>query len=343
MLVKGDMELLILLGLTLAAMYAFAIGANDMANVIAVLIGGKVTSFKIAVLMFAVSVTLGSLLQGYMVMKTLGKGVVKNLDIYGAVSASLAALIWVLTATRLGLPVSTSQSITSGVLGSGLAIALISNSFEEINFTVVENIIISWTISPLLALFAAALTYMVFEKTKLKDETVKALSLAVAFWNGYSFGANDVANATGVYLTLVGTLPLMFGVQGNVYLALYGALFIILGGILMGRRVVETMGFKITRLDPVGSLSSSLITATSVWVFTTIPYLLFGYGLPVSTTYISVGSIMGVGVAKYRSFRRGLNSKIVLTILLSWALTLPINIVLSMCFYYGLIRVFIGA
>lgn len=336
------MELLILLGLTLAAMYAFAIGANDMANIIAVLVGGKIASFKIAVLLFTVSVALGSILQGYMVMKTLGKGVVKNLDIYGAVSASLAALIWVLTATRLGLPVSTSQSITSGVLGSGLAIALISGSFKEINFSVVGNIVISWTISPILALFAAALTYMVLEKTKLKDKTVKALSLAVALWNGYSFGANDVANATGVYLTLVGTLPLIFGVQGNVYLTLYGALFIILGGILMGRRVVETMGFKITRLDPVGSLSSSLITATSVWVFTTIPYLLFGYGLPVSTTYISVGSIMGVGVAKYRSFRRGLNSKIVLTILLSWALTLPINIILSMSFYYGLIRLLIG-
>ncbi|MEM0368148.1 MAG: inorganic phosphate transporter [Desulfurococcaceae archaeon] len=337
------MELLIFLGLALAAMYAFAIGANDMANVIATLVGGRVTSYRVAVLIFTVSVTLGSLLQGYMVMKTLGKGVVKNLDLYGAVSASLAALTWVLVATKLGLPVSTSQSVTSAVLGSGLAIAFTSGTLEGVNINVVKTIITSWMISPVLAMFTAALAYIVLEKTRLNEETTKVLALAIAFWNGYSFGANDVGNATGVYLALAGSLPFLFNVRGSILLALYGTLFIALGGLIMGKKVVETMGFKITRLDPLGSLSSSLVTATSVWMFTTVPYMLFGYGLPVSTTYISVGAITGVGIAKYRSFKKGLNLKLLLTILLSWVLTLPTNILLSMCFYYGLINVFTGA
>lgn len=333
------MNLLLFSGLVLAALYAIAIGANDMANVIATLVGGGITSYKIAVGIFATTVVIGSLLQGYMVMKTLGRGIVDELDIYGAVSASLAAVIWVLLVTRLGLPVSTSQSITSGVLGAGLANILRSGDYRAVNFNIVVTIVISWTISPLLAIFVSAFIYSalrkVFEKIKSKN-IIKELAALIAGWNGYSFGANDVANATGVYLAIAGTSLVFLNVSSYVFLAFYGAIFIVLGGILMGRKVVETMGFRITRLDPVGSISSSLTTALSIWLFTTIPYLLFGYGLPVSTTYISVGSIMGVGIAKYRDIKRGLNLKVVLSILLSWALTLPITMILSMGLYYTL-------
>ena len=333
------LNMLILAGLTLAALYAVAIGANDMANVVAALIGGGVTSYKIAIIVFAISVILGSLLQGYMVMKTLGMGIFSELDTIGAISASLAAFTWVLLASALGLPVSTSQSITSGVLGVGLLYVLRTGDYSAVNFNVVVAIITSWTISPLLAIFASAGVYLFLDKLfkgiKPRNGT-RELAVALACWNGYSFGANDVANATGVYLAVAATAPILSVVDVRIFLALYGAIFIVLGGVFLGEKVVETMAFKITRLDPIGSVSSYLITASSVWLFTTIPYILLGYGFPVSTTYISVGSIMGTGIAKYKSIKKGLNLKVVLTILLSWALTLPITASLSAGLYYGL-------
>ncbi|MEM0246486.1 MAG: inorganic phosphate transporter [Desulfurococcaceae archaeon] len=341
------MNALLLTGLALAALYAIAIGANDMANIIGVLVGGKVTSYKIAVAVFTSSVIAGALLQGHMVIKTLGRGIVKTLDIHGAVAASLAAILWIIIASRLGLPVSTSQSAVSSVIGVGLAYILKKWEWSLVDFSVINKILISWLASPALAMLLAAIIYTslnrLLEKKAPKEGLIKALAVTLAGWDGYSFGANDVANATGVYLAVMEVAGYSRGIGASVLLALLGAVFIALGGVIMGRRVTETVGFKITRLDPVGSISSSLVSASSTWLFTTIPYMVMGYGIPVSTTYITVGTVMGIGVAKYRSIKRGLNVKLVLTILSAWVLTLPIAALLGMCFYYALVILFGGA
>jgi len=339
-------EILLLgLGLALAAVYAMGIGANDTANSIAGPVGGGVLKYRSALLVFSISVLLGAILQGHMVMKTLGKGVVSNLDIYGAVSASLAALIWVYIASYLGLPVSTSQSATGGVIGVGLAMIILGQN-TKLNLDVVSKIIISWTISPLLAIALTAILYIVlervFSRVKIGERGIRGLAILASAWDGYAFGANDVANATGVYYAIVGSTTFFSSLDSRFLLTLYGALFIILGGVLLGRRVVETMAYKITKLDPIGSLSSSIISASSTWIFTTIPYMLFGYGMPISTTYISVGTIIGAGIGRHRSIRQALNLKLVLGIILSWFLTLPTSATLSMGFYYLFTKVFLG-
>lgn len=340
------MEILLLgLGLALAAVYAMGIGANDTANSIAGPVGGGVLKYRSALLVFSISVLLGAILQGHMVMKTLGKGVVSNLNIYGAVSASLAALIWVYIASYLGLPVSTSQSATGGVIGVGLAMIILGQN-TKLNLDVVSKIIISWTISPLLAIALTAILYIVlervFSRVKIGERGIRGLAILASAWDGYAFGANDVANATGVYYAIVGSTTFFSSLDSMFLLTLYGALFIILGGVLLGRRVVETMAYKITKLDPIGSLSSSIISASSTWIFTTIPYMLFGYGMPISTTYISVGTIIGAGIGRHRSIRQALNLKLVLGIILSWFLTLPTSATLSMGFYYLFTKVFLG-
>jgi phosphate/sulfate permease len=70
------------MGFTLAAIYAMAIGGNDTANSVASPFGGGVASYNKLLLIFAISVFLGAILQGHMVIKTLGKGVVSDLDLY---------------------------------------------------------------------------------------------------------------------------------------------------------------------------------------------------------------------------------------------------------------------
>lgn len=137
------MEYLLILGLALAALYAWGIGSNDMANIIATPIGGGAIRRKHAVVIYIVSLILGALLQGYMVMKTLGKGVVKQLDLPGAVASSLAAITWVYLASLLGLPVSTFLSATSCVIGVGLAYVIRSGDMSYLNLGVINSVITS--------------------------------------------------------------------------------------------------------------------------------------------------------------------------------------------------------
>jgi phosphate/sulfate permease len=64
-----------------------------------------------------------------------------------------AGITWVFTATYLGLPVSTSQSMTGGVIGTGTAMIIVLVKSVELNTRVIVDIIVNWTLSPTLALF----------------------------------------------------------------------------------------------------------------------------------------------------------------------------------------------
>ncbi|MEM1864597.1 MAG: inorganic phosphate transporter, partial [Desulfurococcaceae archaeon] len=218
--------------------------------------------YRNSVLLFSTSVLIGALIQGHMVMKTLGKGIVPRLDLVGAVSASLTATFWVFLASLMGLPVSTSQSATSSVLGVGLAQIHKTGDPRWINLGVVQGIITSWVLSPLLALLLVIGVYTFLNKLhrsgRLNEKLVTYLATLFVFFSGYSFGANDVANATGVYVAIIGSN--IGESYSTIALALCAAIFIAMGGLVMGKYVVETIGYRITRLDSIGALSSSLIS-----------------------------------------------------------------------------------
>jgi PiT family inorganic phosphate transporter len=89
------------------------------------------------------------------------------------------------------------------------------------------------------------------------------------------------------------------------------AVAIAVGGLLGARRVAETMSHKITRMDPGQGLASNLTTSALVILAST-------FGLPVSTTHVSVGSLFGVGLVT-----GGANARTAMSIVLSWVVTLP--------------------
>ncbi|MEM4896157.1 MAG: inorganic phosphate transporter, partial [Ignisphaera sp.] len=122
-------------------------------------------------------------------------------------------------------------------------------------------------------------------------------------------------------------------------LAIYSTIFIGLGGALLGRRVVETMAYRITRLDITTSVAANA-DAIAVLLYTTIPYILFGYGMPVSTTY-AAGAIIGAGIAKYRSLK-ALNLKLILFIMFAWVITLPVTSSLAIAIYSLLKHLLLG-
>ena len=319
----GNPELLVALGLVVAFYMAWNLGANDAANPTNTAVGSGALSIRRAVILFSLFAALGALLQGYRVIKTIGKGVVKDLDPAMALAASLGAGLWVTLATREGLPVSTTHSAVGAVVGVGLTRELLLHEAGKIDWRVVEKVVLSWVTSPLGAMALAALLYPAFlalhralaRRGMDAEGVLRGILIATLAFGAYAYGTNDVANATGVYVNVVGPVLGTPDATTMRLLALLGAVGIAVGALTWGYRVIATIGFKITRLDYVTGAAAELASASVVYLFSLL-------GMPVSTTHASVSSVIGVGIARERS-PRGVDRWTVLVILAGWLLTLP--------------------
>jgi len=291
---------------------------------------------KKALIVFAVFSMVGALAQGFMNITTIGRGLVPQIDLVGAISVVLAACIWVTLCTWKGLEISNTHSVVGGIIGYGL---IVQGSVEV---RLLSGIVAAWIASPLLSAALAVLVYMVLKRILRRsiDENkvqrmISLLLIGSLCFSAYSFGANDVGNATGVYVTVAQRFGNMPDYITMVLLAAFGALGIAIGGLTWGSKVVATVAYRIVRLDPLSALSAELATAFIIFIFVTLPYTLIGYGLPVSTSIASVGSIIGVGFAKDRSsVNKGTIGRLVAT----WIATPFATSVLSMISYSALSR-----
>ncbi|MEM1901976.1 MAG: inorganic phosphate transporter [Candidatus Nezhaarchaeales archaeon] len=328
-------------GLMASAFMAFCIGANDAANPVDQAVGAGTLALRRALFLFSLFAMIGALVQGRCVIKTLGAGIIPKIDVVAALVAVVAAGAWVLVATLLGLPISTSQSITGAVVGVGLAYVLTGLlGLDEINWSVMVRILLSWITSPTVAISLALLFYLSFVRLEkfLKargydvEKPFLVLHVVAVAFAAYAFGANDVANATGVYLAVTREYLGLPTEEAMLMLSALGGTFIAIGGFTLGYRVIRTTAFRVTRLDRPSGAAAGLSLALTVWLFTTIPYMVWGFGMPISTTHVSVSSIMGVGIARAKSLR-GLNFKVVAAIIVSWLLTVPITMGIASCLY----------
>ncbi len=331
----GD-KLIVLAGIAVAFYMAWNLGANDAANPTDTAVGAGALTLRQAIFLFVIFAILGAMLEGYRVIKTIGKGVVKDLDPVMALAAGLAAGIWVTIATRKGLPVSTTHSAVGAVLGVGLTRQYLMGVQESIDWSVVLKVVLSWITSPLGAMVLSIVLYFLLKA--LQDVLVsRGLSTSSFFkyvlifnlaFSAYAFGANDVGNATGVYVTAVSNLTGMPDVNTMRLLALFGGLGIAVGALTWGYRVIMTVGFKITKLDYVSGAAAELSNALVVYLFTRL-------AMPVSTTHASVSSVIGVGIAKGKGLS-AIDKWTVVVILAGWLATVPAAALFSSALYYVL-------
>ncbi len=155
----------------------------------------------------------------------------------------------------------------------------------------------------------------------------------------FAHGSNDVANGIGPLAAVLSVLDsakvgagALAGHKGGVplWVPVLGGVGIVTGIATLGYRVMQTIGSRITSLTPTSGYSATLAAAVIV-------VLASKAGLPVSTTQIAVGAVMGVG------FARGLGAvdlRVVAHILLSWLVTLPANAALSVGFFFLFKRLF---
>jgi len=321
------------IGLALSFLMAMSLGANDAATPTDCAVGSGVLTVRKAVILFAAFTALGAVLQGYQVMKTLGKGIVREVDLLGAMTVSLVTALWVLMCSYRGLDVSVTYASIGSIIGYGLA----AYGLSGVNLGILQKVVLSWISSPLCSMALSYTIYSILKKILAeKPWTIRLQKLFSYFlifslcFSAYSFGANDVANATGVYVTVASKLGKMPDYTAMLLLSIFGAVGIAIGGLTWGRRVIETVAFRITRIDIVMGFSAEISNALVVYLFTTIPYMLFGYGLPISTSLASNGSIIGVGLAKsYKS----INTRTVTRLVITWIITVPATAVICLVAY----------
>ncbi|HKI60147.1 MAG TPA: inorganic phosphate transporter, partial [Mariprofundaceae bacterium] len=168
---------------------AWGIGANDVANAMGTSVGSKALTFKQAVIIAAIFEFAGAILAGGEVTKTIRKGIIDvsslsgtpELLVYGMLASLLAAGIWLLVATRMGWPVSTTHSIVGAIVGIGA----VGIGMEAVNWGKVGTIALSWVTSPLLA---GAIAFALFRSIqKLIINTKKPLNNAKKYVPYYIF------------------------------------------------------------------------------------------------------------------------------------------------------------
>lgn len=112
--------------------------------------------------------------------------------------------------------------------------------------------------------------------------------------------------------------------QLPLWILVLGGVGIVIGLATMGYRVMQTIGTKITELTPTRGFSATLAAAAVV-------VLASKTGLPVSTTHIAVGAVMGVGLSRGIA---ALDLRVIGNIVLSWLITLPAGAILAALFFY---------
>lgn len=311
---------------------AVSLGGNDAASPTANVVGARVMSIRRAVILFAVFSTLGALTQGYMNMKTIGTGLVPYIDLLGCIVIVLTSFTWIMICNSWGLEISVTHSIIGSILGYGLA----AFGAGGVRWSLINNVLISWISSPILTAILAyaihkALTAMTDRYEGFRNSLPSLIKIFLCY-SAYAFGANDIANATGIYVCVtqvaLGSPP-----EGRVMflLAVFGSIGVVIGGLWLGPRVIETVAFKIIKLSLVSGSAAEITNAIVVHMFVTVPYMLTGYGLPISTSLANIGALVGVGLASYGS--AGINKRTVGLLSAVWVASVIVTALVTYAVY----------
>jgi len=159
----ADMQIYIGLAAIFGLFMAWGIGANDVANAMATSVGSKALTIKQAIFVAAVFEFAGAVLAGGEVTSTIRKGIIDatsvsdspEILIYGMLASLAAAGCWLLIASRMGWPVSTTHSIVGAIVG----FAVVGIGVDAVHWGKIGEIVVSWIVTPMIAGFAAYLIY----------------------------------------------------------------------------------------------------------------------------------------------------------------------------------------
>ncbi len=414
-------DILLVLAIVFGLFMAWGVGANDVANAMGTSVGSGAITIKQAIIIAVIFEFAGAVLAGGEVTATIRKGILDasiftnnpHLLVYGMLASLLAAGFWLMIASSLGWPVSTTHSIVGAIVGFG-AVG-VGVDVDAVAWGKVGTIAMSWIVSPILAGSIAFVLFKSLQKLIIDtenpfdnakryvpfymflvgfvislvtifkglkhvglhfeigvsymlatgfgvlvavigtffvrrihldvDENIDfhftsmervfgILMLITAAAMAFAHGSNDVANAIGPLAAIYGVID-SGGLIGSksalpVSILLVGGAGIVFGLVTYGHKVIATIGTGITQLTPSRGFAATLAAAATVVVAS-------GTGLPVSTTQVLVGAVLGVGLARGMA---ALNTRVINKIFLSWLITLPAGALMSILFFFTLKGIF---
>jgi len=313
----------------LVLVFDFLNGFHDSANSIATVVSTKVLSPFAAVIMAAFFNFIAFTVFPLKVAHTIGKGVVNPdvLNLTVIASALVAAIIWNLVTWWWGLPSSSSHTLVGGLIGAAVAHAGISS----VVFSGVIKIVLFIFIAPVLGMVMSFTisTVIVYAFRKFTPSNVDKIFRRLQILSSSAFslghGGNDAQKSMGIIWAAL----IVSGLATKddpiaLWIKLSCQFAIAFGTMFGGWRIVKTMGQKITKLKPFEGFCAETSGALTLFGAT-------NFGIPVSTTHVITGAIIGVGARKGASaVKWGVTTKI----FWAWILTIPISAVIGEIMYH---------
>jgi PiT family inorganic phosphate transporter len=323
---------LVFIIIAMALLFDFFNGFHDAANAISTIVITKTLTPLQAVVLAGILNFVGYFIFGIAVANTIGKGVLntslisQSLLLYVILSGLVGAIIWNIITWLLGLPTSSSHALIGGLIGAGIAAAGFQVVMLKGFLTIVAFIIFAPLLGFIGAILFTTIIIRLFWKINPKKaaKVFKILQLFSASFYAIGHGTNDAQKSMGIIaMTLfAGGINQAFHVDGWVIIACYTAISI--GTMFGGWRIVKTMGTRITKIHAMEGFCAETSSAV-------VLLLTAHFGVPVSTTHVIAGSIMGVGSVERAASVRWITAR---KILWAWLLTIPLTATCAALVYY---------
>lgn len=266
---------LVMIAAAVGFFMAWGIGANDVANAMGTSVGSKALTIKQAIIIAMVFEFAGAYLAGGEVTSTIRKGIIDpalfvdipELLVFGMISALLAAATWLLVASILGWPVSTTHSIVGAIIG----FAAIGISPDTVAWGKVGGIVGSWIITPLIS---GVIAFIIFNSAqKLIFDTDKPLEQAKRYVPFYMFLAGFVLSLVTIKKGLkhigldnvdLGFYNFELSGAGGYYLAIIVAIIVaVIGKYYISRLKFDEKADKTTHYANVEKVFAVLMVVTA--------------------------------------------------------------------------------
>ena len=303
----------------LALAFDYINGFHDTANAIATSVSTRAIEPKKAIMMTAALNFFGAMVSTG-VAKTIGGDIVMSPSLInsGIISAALiGAIVWNLLTWYWGIPSSSSHALIGGIIGAvGWSVG-----FDALNESGILKIFFSLILSPLVAMVGGyiimkllLLLFGRFSPIVLNDR-FRSMQIVSAVMMAFSHGSNDAQKAMGII-----TLTLLSGgyidtLDVPLWVKLCCATAMACGTAVGGWKIISTMGTKIFKLETINGFAADLNSAITIFTATFLH-------LPVSTTHVVSGSLLGVGASKRI---KAVNWGVARSMVMAWFVTIPLS------------------
>jgi PiT family inorganic phosphate transporter len=319
--------LLLVLTIAVALLFDFTNGFHDTANAIGTAVGTRAMSPRIAVAFSAVLNLIGAVVTTQLLHEEVADTVGSLVAPAGGVAVSMlvavlfGAITWNLITWRAGLPSSSSHALIGALIGMGLVVYGVG----AIQWAEVYPVFIALLTSPVAGLVIAYIVTVVllnlFRKARPSraNGTFRRLQIFSSGFVAFSHGANDAQKTMAIITLALFSSGQIAEFDVPLWVVLAAALAIGLGTWAGGWRIIRTMGTRIIRMEPVHGFAAQTVAASVIQLAT-------AWGLPVSTTQVVSGSVMGAGATRrFSAVRWGVARRIVW----AWIFTIPASAILA--------------